>query len=36
VILAIMVEEMNRRPSWMPNLPLACETGVGQNYGDAK
>jgi hypothetical protein len=21
---------------WLPNLPLACEVGVGQSYGDAK
>jgi DNA polymerase len=28
--------EMNRPPSWMPNLPLACDIGVAQRYGDAK
>jgi len=32
----IMQEEMNRRPAWAPDLPLACETKYGPNYGDAK
>ncbi len=32
----IMQEEMNRRPAWAPDLPLACETKSGPNYGDAK
>lgn len=32
----IMKEEMNRRPAWAPNLPLACETKSGPTYGDAK
>jgi hypothetical protein len=32
----IMQEEMNRRPAWAPDLPLACETKFGPNYGDAK
>jgi len=27
---------MSTSPSWAPNLPLACEIGVGQNFGDAK
>lgn len=36
VATKIITEEMNRRPLWMPNLPLACETGVGQSYGQAK
>jgi hypothetical protein len=28
--------EMNRPPSWAPDLPLACEIGSGQRYGDCK
>jgi DNA polymerase len=28
--------EMNRPPSWLANLPLACDVGVGQRYGDCK
>jgi len=32
----IMVEEMNRRPAWALDLPLACETKAGPTYGDAK
>jgi len=32
----IALEEMSRRPSWAPTLPLAAEAGVGSNYGDAK
>lgn len=32
----ILTEEMNRRPQWAPDLPLACEVKVGQTYGDAK
>jgi DNA polymerase I-like protein with 3'-5' exonuclease and polymerase domains len=32
----IMVDEMNRRPVWAPDLPLACDTKAGDNYGDAK
>ena len=26
--------EMNRPPSWAPDLPLACEIGTGQRYGE--
>jgi DNA polymerase I-like protein with 3'-5' exonuclease and polymerase domains len=33
---AIMKEEMNRRPAWSPDLPLACDLKAGQTYGDAK
>lgn len=33
---ALMEEEMNRRPAWAPELPLACETKVGPSYGDTK
>lgn len=32
----IVAEEMARRPVWGPTLPLAAETGVGANYGEAK
>lgn len=32
----IITEEMIRQPKWMPNLPLAVEIGVGQNYGECK
>lgn len=32
----IIVEEMSRRPSWAPDLPLKAEVGSGQTYGDAK
>lgn len=32
----IMTEEMNRRPAWALDLPLACETKSGPTYGDAK
>ena len=28
--------EMNRPPQWAPDLPLDCEFGVAQRYGDAK
>jgi DNA polymerase len=32
-----MVEaEMTRAPEWAAGLPLACEIGIAQNYGDAK
>jgi len=27
---------MSTAPSWAPDLPVACESGVGYNYGDAK
>lgn len=34
----ILVEEMVRRPSWAPTVPLACQDGygVGVSYGHAK
>jgi len=32
----ILLEEMQRRPVWAPELPLAAETGEGQSYGAAK
>lgn len=36
VVGAIMKEEMNRRPAWAIDLPLACDLKFGQTYGDAK
>lgn len=32
----IALEEMSRRPSWAPELPLAAEADFGPSYGDAK
>jgi DNA polymerase family A len=32
----IIYDEMIRRPSWAPNLPLKVSIGSGQSYGDAK
>lgn len=32
----IVLEEMRRRPSWAPNLPLEAEVGTGRSYGEAK
>lgn len=32
----IALEEMNRRPTWAPSLPLAAEAEFGPSYGDAK
>jgi DNA polymerase len=32
----VAMEEMTRRPLWMPDWPLAAELGVGLSYGDAK
>lgn len=29
-------QEMTRRPSWAPTIPLTAEVGVGQSYGEAK
>jgi DNA polymerase len=28
--------EMNRPPAWAPGLPLDCDLGVAERYGDAK
>jgi hypothetical protein len=36
VVKGILEQEMRRRPEWAPDLPLACEVGVGASYGDAK
>lgn len=35
-IKCIVLEEMARRPTWAPDLPLAAEAGIGSNYADAK
>ena len=32
----ILVNEMSCPPVWLPGLPLAAESGIGKNYGDAK
>jgi DNA polymerase len=32
----VLTEELSRRPSWAPGLPLACEVGIGECYGEAK
>lgn len=31
---AFVEECMSWRPSWAQNLPLACESGMGESYGD--
>lgn len=36
VVGKIMMEEMNRRPAWAQDLPLAAELGVGPSYGECK
>lgn len=33
---ATIMEEMTRSPSWMPDLPVAAEIGMGQSYGDCR
>lgn len=35
-VRAIVHQEMTRRPSWAPDLPLKVESKVGRSYGDAK
>ena len=32
----LVERRMSTPPSWAKNLPVACESGVGYNYGDAK
>ena len=32
----IVHEEMTRRPSWAPDLPVTAEVGSGPSYGEAK
>jgi len=34
--MRVALEEMGRRPSWAPDLPLAAEAGIGISYGEAK
>jgi hypothetical protein len=31
-----ILDELTKPPSWLPDLPLAAEVGVGSNYGDTK
>jgi DNA polymerase len=33
---ALLLEELRRRPSWAPDLPLDAEASFGDTYGDAK
>ena len=35
-VQAILTQEMDRRPTWAPDLPLASECSYGQTYGDCK
>lgn len=32
---AFMEQVMSTPPSWAPDLPVACEAGIGPNYGEA-
>ena len=32
----LVEKQMSTPPSWAKDLPVACESGVGYNYGDAK
>lgn len=34
--LAMMTEQMKRPPNWATAIPISCEGGIGENYGDAK
>jgi len=34
--MAYMMEVMSTPPKWAPDLPVACEAGMGPNYGEAK
>jgi DNA polymerase len=36
VVQKILLDEMRKRPSWAPDLPLDAEAGHGPSYGDAK
>jgi DNA polymerase bacteriophage-type len=31
-----IMDELTKPPSWLPDLPLAAEIGVGSNYGETK
>ena len=35
-VRALCLEEMERRPSWGPDLPLAAEAGSGPSYGEIR
>lgn len=35
-VAEFLLEEMRRRPDWMPDVPVEAEIGIGQSYGDAK
>ena len=32
----IIHQEMVRRPSWGPDIPLVADVGTGRSYGEAK
>ena len=32
----LVAREMAKSPTWMPDLPLAAEYKIGQNYGDVR
>ena len=32
----LMESVMSQPPAWAPDLPIACESGVGDNYGECK
>jgi DNA polymerase I-like protein with 3'-5' exonuclease and polymerase domains len=32
----LVLKKMSTAPKWAPTLPVACELGVGKNYGEAK
>ncbi|WP_348701888.1 DNA polymerase [Turicimonas muris] len=34
--LEMMEEAMRKRPAWAPDLPIDCEGGIGDSYGEAK
>ena len=34
--LKLITETMSTPPAWAPDLPVACEAGVGSNYGEVK
>jgi len=36
VVRFVLTHELRVRPTWLPNVPLDCEVGSGDNYGDAK
>lgn len=34
--MAFVVDVMSQEPAWAPGLPVACEAGIGDNYGECK